>query len=88
MVQFLKNPPLCKIMEWNMMQKFFWFSTIHYWLKFKHESCVTLMPKTLALIGDGGRYVCRAYHLLCFKITLNMPMLSFDCYLNAKILNL
>jgi hypothetical protein len=26
MVQFLKNPTLCKIVEWNMMHKFFWFS--------------------------------------------------------------
>lgn len=88
MVQFLKNPTFCKIMEWNMMHKFFWFPTIHYRLKFKHESCVTLMPKTLVLIGDVGRYMCCAYHLLHFKITLYMPMLNFGCYLNAKLLNL
>jgi len=44
--------------------------------------------QTLVLIGDAGRYVCCAYHLLCFKITLYMPMLKFGCYLNAKLLNL
>ncbi len=88
MVQFLKNPTLCKIVEWNMMHKFIWFSTIDYQLKFKHESSVILMPKTLVLIGDGGRCVCHAFHLLHFEITLNMPMLSFGCYLNAKIPNL
>lgn len=88
MVQFLNNLTLCKIVESNTMHKFFWFSTIDYRLKFNHESCVTLMPKTLVLIGDVGRYVCHAYHLLHFKITLNMPMLSFGCYLNAKLLNL